>query len=63
MKTGIEKFKNVISADTCDLLIKHIEENIDKTEDRTYLPNQNVICKEMLLEAHSKLDNLVYQGI
>ena len=63
MKTGIEKYSNVISDETCDLLINHIEENMDKTEDRIYRPNQNVICREMLLEPHSKLDNLVYQSI
>ncbi len=69
MKTGIEKFKNVISDETCDLLIKHIEDNMDKTDDMKYvddglsLRSNNVICRQLVLEAHSELDNLVYKSI
>ena len=63
MRTGIEKFENVISDKTCDLLIEHIEKNIDKTRDRKYLTGQNVICRELLLETHTELDNLVCQSM
>ena len=69
MKTGIEKFKNIISDETCDLLINHIEDNMDKTDDMKYihdglsLRSNNVICIQLVLEPHSELDNLVYKSI
>ena len=36
MKTGIEKFKNVIDPDTCDLLIKHLEDNMHHSIDLSH---------------------------
>ena len=67
MKTGIEKFENVISDETCDLLIDHIEKNIDKAANVNYIDNgdvtNNVICRQLILETGSKLDSLVYESI
>ena len=63
MKTGIEKFKNVIDSDTCDLLIKHLEDNIHHSMDLTYRDRQNVICKEITLQPHTEIDNVVYKVI
>ena len=63
MKTGIEKFKNVIDSDTCDLLIKHLEDNIHHSIDLTHRDRQNVICKEITLEPHTEIDNVVYKVI
>ena len=67
MKTGIEKFKNVISDETCDLLIDHIEKNMDKAADLKHLANgvdvNNVVCRQLVLEHNSNLDNLVYKSI
>lgn len=67
MKTGIEKFKNVISDETCDLLIDHIETNMDKAADLKHLANgvdvNNVICRQLVLQQNTKLDNLVYESI
>ena len=60
MRTGIEKFKNVISDETCDLLIEHLEQNIDNTFDREYAYGMNVICRELILENNTDLDHLVY---
>ena len=69
MKTGIEKFENIISDETCDLLINHIEDNMDKAADMKYvddgisLRSNNVVCRQLFLETHSELDNLVYECI
>ena len=63
MKTGIEKFKNVIDSNTCDLLIKHLEDNLDHSIDLTHRDRQNVICKEITLEPHTEIDNVVYKVI
>ena len=63
MKTGIEKFKNVIDSDTCDLLIKHLEDNLHHSMDLTHTDRQNVICKEITLEPHTEIDNVVYKVI
>ena len=68
MKTGIEKFDNVISNETCDLLINHIENNMDKTVDLEYGSSNkhefnNVICKELFLNIKSELDHLVHESI
>ena len=57
MKTGIEKFKNVIDPDTCDLLIKHLEDNIHHSIDLSHRNRQNVICKEITLQPHTEIDN------
>ena len=32
MKTGIEKFKNIMDAETCDLLINHLEDNLHNVD-------------------------------
>ena len=63
MKTGIEKFKNVIDPDTCDLLIKHLEDNIHNSIDLSHRNRQNVICKEITLQPHTEIDNAVYKVI
>ena len=68
MKTGIEKFENVISDETCDLLINHIENNMDmaanlKYEDHDVNSFNNVICRQLILKKNSALDNLVYKSI
>ena len=63
MKTGIEKFKNVMNPDTCDLLIKHLEDNIDKCDDLNHSNKQNVVCKEIMLEPNSELDTMVLKTI
>ena len=63
MKTGIEKFKNVIDPDTCDLLIKHLEDNIHHSIDLSHRNRQNVICKEITLQPHTEIDNAVYKVI
>lgn len=47
MNTGIEKFKNILDDDTCDLLINIMESNLDKADDVNYEVSQNVICKEL----------------
>ena len=63
MKTGIEKFKNVIDPDTCDLLIKHLEDNLHHSIDLSHRNRQNVICKEITLQPHTEIDNAVYTVI
>lgn len=61
MKTGIEKFKNIVDKETCNLLIQHLENNIDKTEDVSYNSGNNVICKELVLTPKSELDQSVHK--
>ena len=63
MKTGIEKFKNVMNPDTCDLLIKHLEDNLDKCDDLNHSNKQNVVCKEIMLQPNSVLDTMVSKTI
>ena len=63
MKTGIEKFKNVMDPDTCDLLIKHLEDNLDKCDDLNHSNKQNVVCKEIMLQPNSVLDTMVSKTI
>ena len=63
MKTGIEKFENVMSPDTCDLLIKHLEDNLDKCDDLNHSNKQNVVCKEITLQPNSELDTMVSKTI
>ena len=60
MKTGIEKFKDVVDNETCDLLIQHLENNINQTEDLQHGEHNSVICKELVLQK-SELDNRVYK--
>ena len=63
MNTGIEKFKNVIDPDTCDLLIKYLEDNLHESIDLVYRNGQNVICKEITLQPHTELDTIVFEII
>ena len=67
MKTGIEKFKNIVTNETCDLLIDHIENNMDKAADKKYVNNinalNNVICKQLVLQQNSELDDQVYKCV
>tara|TARA_Y100000401_G_scaffold115012_1_gene117948 strand:+ start:106 stop:690 length:585 start_codon:yes stop_codon:yes gene_type:complete len=71
MKTGIEKFKDIVPNQTCDLLIDHIEKNMDKAADMQYHivgdsqteQVNNVICRQLVLEKDSELDKLVYKCI
>ena len=63
MKTGMAKFKNVMDPDTCDLLIKHLDDNLDKCDDLNHSNKQNVVCKEIMLEPNSELDTMVLETI
>tara|TARA_Y100000401_G_scaffold85772_1_gene71047 strand:- start:49 stop:588 length:540 start_codon:yes stop_codon:yes gene_type:complete len=63
MKTGIEKFKDVIDSETCDLLTTYIENNLDQFEDMQYTKTQSVICKEYLLDNGCELDDAVYKVV
>ena len=63
MKTGIEKFENVINSETCDLLIKCLEDNLHDATDQSLNDVQNVIGKEILLRKHAELDNMVFKTI
>ena len=63
MKTGIEKFKNVMNPDTCDLLIKHLEDNLHNSIDLNHSNKQNVVCKEIMIEPDSELDAMVFKTI
>ena len=63
MKTGIEKFKNIVDNETCDLLIQHLENNIEQTEDLQHSKGNNVICKQLVLPPKSELDQRVYNII
>lgn len=63
MKTGIEKFKNVIDSDICDLVIKYIEDNTDQLENMEYTKTNNVICKQCILEQGCELDSLIYKVV
>ena len=63
MKTGIEKFTNILDDETCNLLIQHLENNIDQTDDLQHSDDNNVICKELLLQGKSELDNRVYKSV
>ena len=63
MKTGIEKFKNAIDSEICDLLIKHLEDNLNDATDLSHSDAQNVIGKQILLQPHTELDNMVFKTI
>jgi len=63
MKTGIEKYKNILSDKTCDLLIEHLETNLDNAENLDYTSGGNIVAKEILLQKGTALDNLVWEGI
>ena len=59
MKTGIDKFKDVIDFETCDLLIEHMNLNLPNSMSRTHSKGKNVVCQEVMLELHTELDNAV----
>ena len=65
MKNVIKKFKGVIDDETCDLLIKHIEKNIDTCMDLNWNAESrnNVICKQLYLQQQSDLDTRVFNVI
>ena len=63
MKTGIEKFKNIMDVKTCDLLINHFEDNLHNSIDFTHSDKQNVICKEIMLQPHTELDTMIFKPI
>ena len=63
MKTGIEKFKNVIDSESCNLLINHLEDNLDDAITTKHGEGQNVICKEIKLQRHTELDDLVLETV
>ena len=63
MRNGIEKFTDILSEETCQLLIKHIEANMDITEDLSYNRFNNVMCHQMYLTQGSDLDQRVFKGI
>ena len=62
MLTGIEKFKDILDDDTCDLLINVIESNLDSADDRTYGVGQNVICKELPIIAVD-VDTIIHKAV
>ena len=63
MKTGIEKFENIMDADTCDLLINHLEDNLHNSLDLNHSNKQNVICREIMLQPHTELDSMIFKPI
>ena len=63
MKTGIEKFDNIIDDDTCDLLIKHLEDNLHNSLDLNHSNKQNFICREIMLQPHTELDSMIFKPI
>ena len=63
MKTGIEKFKDAIDSETCDLLIKYLEDNLHDATDLSHNDVQNVIGKEILLRQNSELDTMIFKSI
>ena len=63
MKTGIEKFKDDVNTDLCDLLIKHMDLNLPNSVNKVLGYGQNVVCREIILPVHSKLDTAVYEVI
>jgi len=63
MKTGIEKFTNVIDSETCDLLINHLEDNLHDAVDLIHSDVQNVVGKEIKLQRQTELDDLVLETV
>ena len=63
MKTGIEKFENVVDDDLCDSLINLMDLNINNSVNKVHSHGQNVVCREIILPMHSKLDTAVYEVI
>ena len=63
MKTGIEKFKDVINPDLCDSLINFMDLNLPNSLNKTHSNLQNVICREIILPPNSEFDAAVYEVI
>ena len=63
MRNGIEKFSDILSKETCELLINHLDANIDIARNATYSMVNNVMCYELILAQGSDLDNRVFKGI
>ena len=65
MKTGIEKFKEIIDDETCNLLIEYIENNLNICDDLNWCneSRNNVICKQIFLQKETDLDSQVYKAI
>ena len=64
MQTGIEKFKDVLDSDTCDLIVNLIESNLDQAKDLNHAENQNVIAKELfpIQQFSAELDQLIVKA-
>jgi hypothetical protein len=62
MKTGIEKFKNVIDPDTCNFIIKGIESNIDNATDASHAYGQHVIAKELPVIS-TELNSIIHNSV
>ena len=57
MKTGIEKFTDIMDKKTCSELINFLENNIELAADRNHGQNyENVECKQIVLTSGSDLD-------
>ena len=64
MKTGIEKFTNIIDDETCSALIKYLEDNIEDSLDRHHGQDyENVQCRQLLLPNGSYLDQTVKKSM
>ena len=63
MRNGIEKYTDILSKETCQLLVQHIEANIDKALKRDFSEVNNVKCYQLYLEQGSDLDNRVFKGM
>ena len=47
MRNGIEKYTDILSEETCELLVQHIEANIDKALKRDFSDFNNVKCSNL----------------
>tara|TARA_Y100000401_G_C8295159_1_gene210927 strand:+ start:517 stop:1074 length:558 start_codon:yes stop_codon:yes gene_type:complete len=63
MRNGIEKFTDILSKETCKLLIQHLEANIDMAQNCVYTETNNVQCYQLYLDQGSDLDSSVFKGI
>ena len=62
MKTGIEKFKNIIDPDTCNFIVKSIESSIDSATDASWEIGQHVIAKELPVVS-VELNSIIHNSI
>ena len=63
MKTGIEKFKNVIDSEACNLVINYLEDNLHDAVDLIHSDVQNVVGKEIKLQHGTELDSIVHKVV